>query len=168
MQACHVHGECISSETKLYMCLVAKLCLTLCSPMNCIASVHGISQQEYWSEWVAISSSRGSSWPRNGTWVSCDSYLGGSIVYHWITQEAQTVYESESVILSVMSDSLWPHELVPPSWFLCPWDSPGKNTGVGCHSLLQGIFPSQGANLGLLHYRQFLYHLSHQGSPNCI
>ena len=39
-------------------------------------------------------------------------------------------------------------------------DSPGKNTGVGCHSLLQGIFPTQGSNLGLLHCMQILYHLS--------
>ena len=46
-----------------------------------------------------------------------------------------------------------------------PWDFPGKNTGVGCHFLLQGIFPTQGSNLGLLHCRQTLYHLSHQGSP---
>ena len=37
-----------------------------------------------------------------------------------------------------------------PSRLLCPWDSPGKNTGVGCHSLLQGIFPTQGLNGGLL------------------
>ena len=48
---------------------------------------------------------------------------------------------------------------------LCPWNSPGKNTGVGCHSLLQGIFPSQGSSLGLRHYRQILYCLTHQGSP---
>ena len=39
-----------------------------------------------------------------------------------------------------------------------------KNSGVGCYSLLQGIFPTQGSNLGLLHCRQILYHLSHQGS----
>ena len=44
-------------------------------------------------------------------------------------------------------------------------DSPGKNTGVCCHALLQGIFPTQGANPGLLHCKQILYHLSHQGSP---
>ena len=44
-------------------------------------------------------------------------------------------------------------------------DSPCKNTGVGCHSLLQGIFLTQGSNLGLLHCRQTLYPLSHQGSP---
>ena len=43
-------------------------------------------------------------------------------------------------------------------------DSPGKNTGMGCHFPLPGIFPTQGLNPGLLHYRQILYHLSHQGS----
>ena len=46
-----------------------------------------------------------------------------------------------------------------------PWNSPGKSTGVGCHSLLQGIFPTQGSNPGLLHCRQTVNHLSHQGSP---
>ena len=40
----------------------------------------------------------------------------------------------------------------------------GKSTGVGCHFLLQGIFPTQGSNPGLLHCRQMLYLLSHQGS----
>ena len=44
-------------------------------------------------------------------------------------------------------------------------DSPGKNTGVGCHALLQGIFPTQGSNPGLPHCRQILYQLSYQGSP---
>ena len=52
----------------------------------------------------------------------------------------------------------------PPPRLLCLWDSPGKNTGVGCHFLLQGIFLTQGLNLHLLHCRQTLYHLSHQGS----
>ena len=42
---------------------------------------------------------------------------------------------------------------------------PGKNTGMSCHSLLQGIFLIQGSNLGLLHLRQILYCLRHQGSP---
>ena len=41
----------------------------------------------------------------------------------------------------------------------------GKNTGAGCHALLQGIFPIQGSNLGLPHGRQILYWLSHQESP---
>ena len=48
---------------------------------------------------------------------------------------------------------------------LCPWNSLGKNTGVGCHSFLQGIFPTQGLNPGLLHCRWILYQLSQQGSP---
>ena len=42
-----------------------------------------------------------------------------------------------------------------------PWNSPGKNTGMGNHSLLQGIFPTRGLNPSLLHCRQILYHLSH-------
>ena len=50
--------------------------------------------------------------------------------------------------------------------FLCPWNSPVKNTGVGCHSFLQGIFPTQGSNLGLLHCGQILYRLSHRKAPN--
>ena len=44
-------------------------------------------------------------------------------------------------------------------------DSPGKNTGVVCHALLQGIFPTQESNPGFPHCRLILYHLSHQGSP---
>ena len=52
--------------------------------------------------------------------------------------------------------------------FLHPWDFPGKNTGVGCHFLLQEIFPTQGLNLGLPHCRQMLYHLSHKGSQYVI
>ena len=47
-------------------------------------------------------------------------------------------------------------------------DSPGKNTGVGSQALLQGIFPTQGQNPGLQHWRQILYYLSHQGSPRIL
>ena len=47
-------------------------------------------------------------------------------------------------------------------------DSPDKNTGVGCHGLLQGTFPTQRLNPGLPHCRQILYQLSYQGSPACI
>ena len=47
----------------------------------------------------------------------------------------------------------------------CPWDSPGKNNEVCCHSFLQGIFPTQRANPGLLYCRQILYHLSCRATP---
>ena len=50
----------------------------------------------------------------------------------------------------VVSDSLWPHGL-RPARLLCLWHSPGKNTGVGCYALLQGIFPTLGLNPYLLH-----------------
>ena len=65
--------------------------------------------------------------------------------------------------LSVISNSFRPHGL-QPTRLLCPWDSPGKNTGVGCHALLHGLFPTQGLNPGLPHCRQILYCLSYQGS----
>ena len=56
---------------------------------------------------------------------------------------------------SLMSGSLWPHGL-QPARLLCPWDFPGKVTGVGCHFFFQGIFPTQGLNpclLCLLHWQ---------------
>ena len=53
-------------------------------------------------------------------------------------------------ITSVISDFLRPCE-VYPARLLCPWDFPGKNTGMGCHALLQGIFPTQGSNPCFLH-----------------
>ena len=68
---------------------------------------------------------------------------------------------------SVMSDSLRPCGLQPVRCF-CTWNSPGKNTGAGSHSLLQRIFLTQGSNPGLLQCRQILYHLSHQEKPNII
>ena len=67
------------------------------------------------------------------------------------------------LMCSVMSDSLWPHGL-QPSRLLCTWNSPGKSTGVDCHTLLQGIFPTQGSNSGFGHCRRILYHLNHQGT----
>ena len=95
--------------------------------------------------------------------------LVGRFFYHRTTCEVTCVISpcssgSESVSCSVVSDSLRAHGLWPTR-LLCPWDSPGKNTAVGCHFLLQGNFPTQGSNLGFLHCRQILYRLSHQGSP---
>ena len=63
---------------------------------------------------------------------------------------------------SVLSYFLWHHG--PYS----PWNSPGQNTRVGSLSLLQGIFPTQGSNPGLLHCRWILYQLSYKGSPRIL
>ena len=67
--------------------------------------------------------------------------------------------QTECASGSVLSDCSLPHGLQPARLF-CPWDSPGKNTGVGCLCLLQGIFPTQGSNPGL-HCSQILHHLSY-------
>ena len=67
--------------------------------------------------------------------------------------------KSETESCLVLSDSLRPRGLHSP------WNSPGQNTGVGSLSFLQGIFPTQRLNPGLLHCRWILYQLSHQGSP---
>ena len=71
-------------------------------------------------------------------------------------------------VLSLVAQScltLWePMDCSPPASSVHR-DSPGKNTGVSCHSLLQGIFSTQGLNLGLLYCRWILYRLSYKGSP---
>ena len=72
-----------------------------------------------------------------------------------------TMEQGASVLVSVAQScpTLWD----PVDYSLCPRDSPGKNTEVGSHSLLQGIFQTQGSNPGLPHCRQILYYLSYQG-----
>ena len=55
-----------------------------------------------------------------------------------------------------------------PPGFSVPGDSPGRNTGVGCHDLLQGIFPTQGSNPGLPHCRWILYCLNHHKMTLCL
>ena len=64
---------------------------------------------------------------------------------------------------SVVSDSLQSHAL-QPTRLLCPWDFLGKNSGVGCHFLLQGIFPTQRLNLHLLHWQADSLPMSHRGN----
>ena len=70
--------------------------------------------------------------------------------------------ESESESHSVVSGSLRLHELYSP------WNSPGQNTGMRSHFLLQGIFPTQELSPGLLHCRQVIYQLSHQGNQEIL
>ena len=89
-------------------------------------------------------------------WLDLEVNMQRQILYNFIMQHACSV-------ASVVSDFLLPHGL-QPTRLLCPWDSPGQNTGMGCHFLLQGIFPTQGLNPDLLHCKQILYCLSHWGS----
>ena len=160
---------------------VAQSCLTLCNPMD--YTVQGILQARI-LEWVAFPFPTGSSQPRDRTQVSD---IAGGFFTSWATREAQIwqgqlkdlsyayqnalrVFKSmicnkgstrrESESRWVVSDSLWPHGLY------IPWNSLGKNTGVGSLSLLKGIFPNQGLNPGLPHSSQILYQLSRKGSPD--
>ena len=117
-----------------------------CDPMDSSlpgSSTHGILQARI-LEWVATSFSK----QHVCMCVSCSV----------VTRQCVCVCESRSVV----SDSLWSHGLQSP------WNSPGKNTGVGGLSLLQGIFPTQGLNPGLPHCWQILYQLSHKGSPRIL
>ena len=81
--------------------------------------------------------------------------LSNVVLVSAIQQCESTLSESHSIV----SDSLQPHGLFGP------WNSPGQSTSVGSLSLLQGIFPMQGSDPGLLHCRQTLYQLSRLGSP---
>ena len=85
---------------------------------------------------------------------------------HQVPEENQVIV---TVFTLCLVTQLCPTLCDPIDWSLqgssVLGDSPGKNTGVGCHALLQGIFPTQGWNLGLPYCWQILYCLSHQGSP---
>ena len=70
-------------------------------------------------------------------------------------------------LFSCADDSLGLYGLQPTTR-LCPWEFPGKNAAVGSLSLLQWLFPAQGSNPGLPHYRWILYQLSHPGSPRIL
>ena len=136
-----------------------------CSPGS---SVHGIFRQEPWRGChflpPGIFPTQGSN-PRllHGQADSLPLSHQGSplfaVAQHLQIGSRGRKVKSENESRSVMSNSLWPHGLYSP------WNSLGQNTGAGSHSLLQGIFPTQGSNPGLPHCRWILYQLSHQESP---
>ena len=134
-------------------------CLTLCDTKDCSppgSSVRGILPGEN----TGVGSHSLLQWIFSG--LLC-LLLAGRF---FTTSEMQTETSmKESVNYSVVSECfvtpLTIAHQVPLSM-----DFSGKNTGVGSHSLLQQIFPNQGLDPILLYYRQILYHLSHQGSPD--
>ena len=128
------------------------------------SSVHGPPRQEYWS---GLQFPSPGNLPDSGIEPSSPALAGRfftteppekPIWYH--TDFRQEYWWKES--RSVVSNSLWPHGLYSP------WNSPGQNTGVGRHSLLQGIVPTQGSSPGLPHCRPILYQLNHQGNPRIL
>ena len=94
---------------------------------------------------------------RGGNRSSCTVVELGETVWRLLKKLKNTITVMH--VCLVMSDSLRPHGLQPAN-LLCPQDFFSKNIGVGCHLLLQGIFPTQGSNpclLHLLHCRQILH-----------
>ena len=95
--------------------------------------------------------------------------LGSGIIFHYHLVSRMMNSDTHSYcyhcveLVTQSCLTLWPHGL-ESARFLYPWDSSGKNTGVGSYPVFQGIFPTQGSNQGLLHCRQILHCLSHQGS----
>ena len=101
---------------------------------------------------------------------SLPSELWGSFycTAKWISHTYTYMKWSEvKVAQSCLTLCVWPHGL-QHARLLFPWNFPGKNTGVGSRSLLQGIFLIQESNQGLLHCRQNLCWLSYQGSPTSM
>ena len=138
---------------------ITKSSPTICDSMNCSPpgfSVHGISQARI-PEWVAISFTKG----------IFQTQKSNPHLLHWQAGSLPLNHQGSPGKVKVKSLSrVW---LFATPWtianmLLRPWDFPGKSTEVGCHFLLQGIFPTQGSNRALLHCRQMLHHLSHQGS----
>ena len=88
----------------------------------------------------------------------------GKISYQVKVYQCLQEYKEQSV-LSLFSRVQLFETLCTGARLLCPWDSPGKNTGVGCHALFQGIFPSQGWNPGLLLWQEGSLSLTAPGKP---
>ena len=167
---------------------VAQSSLTLSNPMDCSPpgpSAHGIFQARV-LEWVA---SAFSEYPPNETqslpftksqlenvvyssWS--EKYQMSCLIFFWGFPRALCKLQNALTLWRVdiyATISKWLSEkvaLCDPHGLYGPWNSPDKNNGTGSRFLLQGIFPTQGLNPGLLHCWQILYQLSHQGSPGEI
>ena len=102
---------------------------------------------------------------RDEIWVSCVSALAG----RFFTTRATSKYFIHVLCLAAQYClTLCDLTDYSPQGSSVHGYSPGKDTGVDCHALVQGIFPIHGSNPGLPHCRQILYHLSQQGSPRIL
>ena len=132
-------------------CFTVVLVIMLCSFLLHFVSTYGL---------MTLFSS---TFLRLSFWFLCIYYINRSLIcgytgVHICVKSVKVLVAQSCLILCDPMDCSPPGSSVHG-------DSPGKNTGVGCHALLQGIFPTQGSNPGLLHCRWILYRLSHQESP---
>ena len=127
-------------------------CLTLCDPMDWSppgSSVHGIFQVRI-LEWVAMPSSRGFSWPRDQTCISCVSCIGRQILYCWTTWEAwedviflckinKNLWKSEVLLSGIYQVLVWSHFGTRPSVSIVDWQSWGRGASSPRRKDSQGI-----------------------------
>ena len=106
---------------------------------------------------------------KNYTLAGGAFWEAGKLSCHQDTRSPWDAVGSRQRVYAVLSHSVVSNPLQPrglqPTRLLCPWDSPGKNAGVGCHFLLQGTFLTQGSNPSVLHWQADSSPQSHQGSP---
>ena len=121
-----------------------------------------ISIGRKWIQLLSITSTESFQWPSKWAEMTLRFTIVGPKIFTDLS--VKCTFKVFWKCFFKVSDSLQPQGL-QHARFLCPWNSPVKNIRVGCHSLLQGIFLTQGSNPGLLHCRWILHHLSHQGSP---
>ena len=163
----HIHlcvwGGCTCAQ-------LLQLCPTFCDPWTIAPLSKVFSRQEYWNGLPSpppgnLPNPRIKPWSTALKADSLPSEPPGQVMWLWII-----VLPIACVCAcSVVSDSLRPHVLEPTRLCLCPWNFPGKNTGIGCYFPLQGIFLTQGPDprlLGLLHWQASSFPLCHLRSPN--
>ena len=117
-----------------------------------------LMDREGWMQQSLVLQRVGHGWATKLNWTSCFSR-------EWWSIRETTIYHFDSLCYvcalrcSAMSKFLWAHGL-RPAIFFCPWDFPGKSTGVGCHAYLQGTFATQETKLRLLSFlhRWILHH----------
>ena len=151
--------------------MFAHSCPILCNPMDC--RVHGVTKSWIWLSnfhfhWCPMANQRRKSEKESG-WSSRErnhKRVDLSVFAIWLILLLPESRQFDSVLRAMLrsnvSGSLRPYGLylLQSTRLLCPWDFPSRNTGVGCHFLLHGIFPIQGWNqclLCLLHLRWILY-----------
>ena len=132
----------------------------------------GATQRKPVWDWNKADENRGQSWRQSSatstalttaSFSSWTIHLGQSIIFPLFQLKPKRACILNCFSCVQLFATLW------TARFLCLWDSPGKNTGMGCHFLLQGIFQTQGLNsclLRLLHWQADSLLLNHQGSPN--
>ena len=145
---------------------IAQSCPTLSDPMDCSppgSSVHGIFQARI-LEWVAVAHHK-----YFGNLTHLVVYFYKEVFESWKSRKYffATLFINCCCLVAKSCLPLCdPMDCSPPG-SSAHGDSPGKNTGVSCHALLQGVFLTQESNRGLPHGGRIVYRLSHQRSPSC-